>query len=649
MKTIILLLCALVTACTASPATPLRDLPPDVQLSADAITARQTSDAALFAAQQAQANANAARAKAEQYSAQQTAIAQATRDAAAYESTRVALDLQIAQVTRQAQHDMATATESARRVNIANAETSQARSETRAAVQTQTRRADDAAMLAASQTRQAAYPTQTRQAEQVAEAQVERERASRVAAMQAEWDANTKPVVNFLAWTVLPFAFICALSLLVLFGLWKLFRAFEEYIRAKSLEVSAPALAKMLIRDATGRPIGFLHFQNGAATFQPYSGMGEGVPQLPAGNQSGNEPKQLAARTVLLSKRLNLAEQPHGWSLPIGVTAQGDKWIPLARAGHLLIGGPTGSGKTYLVHAIIQALLHGGMAELVLFDGKQGLEFSRYASEPKVTLVDGDELDRVLAGALGDMAARFDKMLSIGVREIERFNVVSDEPLARKVIVIDELKSISAGALTHVLSLMRMGRAAGVHIILATQFPDAKSVPIDVRGNATTRIAFAVATHHESTAILGTSGAEDLPRLPGRLLLECFGERSEAQAFAVDLPDVPIITVPPSPFSDLEKKMIQLAVSDGGWFKVRRIARALGIDDSTVTDTAEAWERRGWVSKERYNVGRPGKNGRELLPPLLDLAKRHGVSMSPHVAQGGHSAHVAMSPMSPAN
>jgi hypothetical protein len=290
MKTFIFLcLLTFATAC-AAPAEPInaRNLPPDVQLSADAINARQTSDAALAAAQIAQSQAAQAKARAEQYSAQQTAIAQSTRDAVAYESTRVALQIQLASVTRQAALDNATATESARRVNVSIAETSQARQETRAAAQTQTRRADDLAAQSASQTRIAAYPTQTRIAEQIALEQTERERAAKIRAAQAEWDARVIPFIN-IGWAILPFLLVCIILFGILFSLWKLFRALEDYIRAKSLEVSAPALAQMQIRDAAGRPIGYLHLQNGIATFQPYFDASDDEPQ----------PPQLPARSVI--------------------------------------------------------------------------------------------------------------------------------------------------------------------------------------------------------------------------------------------------------------------------------------------------------------------------------------------------------------
>ncbi len=370
------------------------------------------------------------------------------------------------------------------------------------------------------------------------------------------------------------------------------------------------------------------------------------VLELPAGEPLTAEPVPDAARS-LPHKHLNLAEQPHGLSLPCGATANGDKWIPLARAGHILIGGPSGSGKTYLVHAFVQALLHRGMADLVLHDGKRGLEFARYATEPRVRVVEPGELERALADALGDMAQRYEKMLERGVRDIERYNVAVDEPMRRTVIVLDELKEIDEQARGQVLSLMRMGRAAGIHLILATQFPDARTVPTDIRGNATTRIAFAVANHHESAAILGSAGAESLPRVPGRALLECFGERVEVQTFTVDLPDAPVVTVAPSPFSDVEKKMIQLALDEGGWFKVKKTARELKMSDAAVTATAEAWERRGWLSPEQSNVGRPGKNGRALLPPLADLAKKHGIAMSPKAHHVAHVPHVLMSPKAP--
>lgn len=63
--------------------------------------------------------------------------------------------------------------------------------------------------------------------------------------------------------------------------------------------------------------------------------------------------------------------------------------------------------------------------------------------------------------------------------------------------------------------------------------------------------------------------------------------------------------------------------------------------------TAEAWERRGWLSPEQSNVGRPGKNGRALLPPLADLAKKHGIAMSPKAHHVAHVPHVLMSPKAP--
>ena len=272
MKAFFLVALVVLVACAVPPETYTdtpRVLDDNVQRSANAITARQTADAAGFAAQQAQTRAQDAQARAAQFSAEQTAVAQSTRDAFMYEQTRTALTVQIANVTRQAQFDLATATENARRANVANAETSQARQETRVAIQTETRRADEIAAQVAAQTRVAAYPTQTRVAEQIALDQAERARAAEMRAAQAEWDARVNPLVNT-GWAILPFAFLCGLVIAMLAGMWKLFRAFEHYIKAKALEVSAPALAQMQIRDASGRPIGFLQLDGGVATFQPY-------------------------------------------------------------------------------------------------------------------------------------------------------------------------------------------------------------------------------------------------------------------------------------------------------------------------------------------------------------------------------------------
>jgi len=270
IKYLFLCLCVWnLSACAADAVTPAYALDADTARGANAITARQTADAAQFAAQQAQNQAQAANARAAQFAAEQTAIAQATHDTLAYAQTRTAMTIALAQITRQAELDRATATESARRVNLASAETAQAHQETRAAVQTQTRRADEMLALSAAQTRTAAYPTQTRQSEQVAEERAARAREAQIKAAQAEWDARTVPLVN-IGWSLLPFVAFCAMLFLLLVVVWKMFRAFEQYLKAKALEVSAPALAQMQIRDASGRPIGYLQMHNGSAYFQPY-------------------------------------------------------------------------------------------------------------------------------------------------------------------------------------------------------------------------------------------------------------------------------------------------------------------------------------------------------------------------------------------
>lgn len=633
---------ALASGCAANSAGPAYapvDLPPNIADNARAIELGQTADAARYLAERASAQATDAARQQQQIEGKLTAVAQSTRDALHVRATTVAQDATAtsvvadAEATQVARAGMQTATARADAQHVA------ATAQAALATDVRLRAEFTATREAAQQTRAAVTATAV---QLLAYAQATATRGAQIAAVEeaesrAQRDnAGTREILVNLFWFVLIVA-VLALTLLCAFLLMRFWMAYEQKMR-----IVEKGNHLFVIESGNG--------WGGAPTYKWIDGPPP-VPQIAAPTALPNDAAASLSIDIppaaLASKRLNLAEQPHGLSIPLGATAQGDKWLPLARAGHILIGGPTGSGKTLFVHAIVQALLHRGMADMVLHDGKRGLEFARYATEPRVRVVEPGELERALADALGDMAQRYEKMLERGVRDIERYNVAVDEPMRRTVIVLDELKEIDEQARGQVLSLMRMGRAAGIHLILATQFPDARTVPTDIRGNATTRIAFAVANHHESAAILGSAGAESLPRVPGRALLECFGERVEVQTFTVDLPDAPVVTVAPSPFSDVEKKMIQLALDEGGWFKVKKTARELKMSDAAVTATAEAWERRGWLSPEQSNVGRPGKNGRALLPPLADLAKKHGIAMSPKAHHVAHVPHVLMSPKAP--
>lgn len=249
-------------------------LPPNIQLGADVILSQSTATAAQAQAQAAQANAQAARAQAQALSAQATAVRQSTLDAMNARSTDAAIRLQFAQVTQTAEARRATdvAQENARSATeIADAhvqatrglETSIARQETRAAVQTATRRAD----LLAVQTVQAAHPTQTRLAEMANTERADRERAQEVATARAAWDERTAPLASA-AFYLIPPVGVIAFFVVLFYGLWRVLRAGENLLQSRALAMQASAVKNLIILDRTGNPIGWIVPAAGDTPFQ---------------------------------------------------------------------------------------------------------------------------------------------------------------------------------------------------------------------------------------------------------------------------------------------------------------------------------------------------------------------------------------------
>lgn len=251
------------------------ELPSNVQLGADAITARQTSDAAS-----ARSNALAAQA---------TAVRQSTRDAADARSTDAAIQIAFLNVTRTAE---ARQTE---RADLDKTETARdnaavqsrfatytAQTPTARAIATMTRRADEdatatASLLqartreardAATATRHAQYPTETRVAVLAAQARTDQDHARQMQQRRNEGELFLAPLLGGVSVLLLPVTLICVTAIFVL-GLWSIFRAVESYIRSHAVSLSANSSSKFLITDATGNPIGYFTPTTTGVQFNP--------------------------------------------------------------------------------------------------------------------------------------------------------------------------------------------------------------------------------------------------------------------------------------------------------------------------------------------------------------------------------------------
>ncbi len=195
----------------------------------------------------------------------------------------------------------------------------------------------------------------------------------------------------------------------------------------------------------------------------------------------------------------------------------------LTRMPHLLVAGATGSGKSVCINSLIASLLVSRTPEevqLVLVDPKQ-VEMSQYKELPHLRLPVVTDMDRVVASlrwTVLEMERRYTRFSEVGARNIVAFNErFPAERLNYLVIVIDELADMMMSAAEDVerqiCRLAQLGRAAGVHLVVATQRPCVDVLTGLIKANLPTRIAFAVSSQTDSRVILDRTGAE---RLLGR-------------------------------------------------------------------------------------------------------------------------------------
>ena len=195
----------------------------------------------------------------------------------------------------------------------------------------------------------------------------------------------------------------------------------------------------------------------------------------------------------------------------------------IAKMPHLLIAGTTGSGKSVCMNSIIISLLYKAGPEdvkLIMVDPKM-VELGIYNNIPHLLIpvvTDPKKAAGSLQWAVTEMLRRYKMMSDAGVRDLESYNsiMLSEEgqKLPQVVIIIDELADLMMVAAKEVedsiCRIAQMGRAAGMHLIIATQRPSADVITGLMKANIPSRIAFSVASAMESRIILDTMGAEKL-------------------------------------------------------------------------------------------------------------------------------------------
>ena len=212
-------------------------------------------------------------------------------------------------------------------------------------------------------------------------------------------------------------------------------------------------------------------------------------------------------------------------SIALGKSIDGNSVVGnISKMPHLLIAGTTGSGKSVCMNSIIISLLYKAGPDdvkLIMVDPKM-VELGIYNGIPHLLIpvvTDPKKAAGSLQWAVTEMLRRYKMMSDLGVRDLESYNsiVVGEEDgqkLPQVVIIIDELADLMMVAAKEVedsiCRIAQMGRAAGMHLIIATQRPSANVITGLMKANIPSRIAFSVASAMESRIILDTMGAEKL-------------------------------------------------------------------------------------------------------------------------------------------
>ncbi|MBI5671285.1 MAG: hypothetical protein HZC41_25085 [Chloroflexi bacterium] len=229
--------------------------------------------------------------------------------------------------------------------------------------------------------------------------------------------------------------------------------------------------------------------------------------------------------------------------LPVGLGENfRAQWMTLEMTPHLLIAGATRSGKSNFVNVIICSLLYmQSPAEMrfIAIDNKEGVEFNRYAHVPHLvdSITDtGDKVLPTLHRAIAVMKRRLRMLKETNAKNILAFNkaVLPEQKMPRLMIFVDEMATLlnreDTAAIHHALTILTaQGAAAGVHVVAATQYPNAETIPMTVKGNMDGIIGFRMPNVHASNMLFNSDDAFRLEKVKGRAYISDAGERYKSQ------------------------------------------------------------------------------------------------------------------------
>ena len=229
----------------------------------------------------------------------------------------------------------------------------------------------------------------------------------------------------------------------------------------------------------------------------------------------------VSLRDVLESPEMMREKSPTAVALGKGISGA-PVIADMAKMPHVLIAGATGSGKSVCINTIINSVIFRAKPEevrLILIDPKV-VELSVYNGIPHLlvpVVTDPKKASAALSWAVVEMEHRYKRFETMGVRDIRGYNNAigpNEEPMSKIIVIIDELADLMMVAPGEVeesiCRLAQLARAAGIHLVIATQRPSVNVITGVIKANIPSRIAFAVSSQIDSRTILDSGGAEKL-------------------------------------------------------------------------------------------------------------------------------------------
>ena len=321
----------------------------------------------------------------------------------------------------------------------------------------------------------------------------------------------------------------------------------------------------------------------------------------------------VSIREVISSK--NFTDSKSKVSFAVGKDIGGQCVVgDISKLPHLLIAGTTGSGKSVCTNSIITSILYKATPEevrLIMVDPKM-VELGNYNGIPHLLIpvvTDPKKAAGALQWAVTEMMKRYRTFSEVGVRNLTEYNAQAEKTegmakLPRVVVLIDELADLMLVAAKEVeesiCRVAQMGRASGMHLVIATQRPSADVITGLMKANIPSRIAFAVASAMESRIILDTMGAEKLVGR-GDMLFAPLGSGKPARVQGCFISDEEVARV-----VDFVKKSGTAQYSDEVMHEIER--------NAAEKDSAEKTASEGGQDTE-YD---------ELLPAAIDVVMETG-------------------------